>query len=359
MLNYVTDAVTASYRTVFDTVLSRLDAETLHTSVTDSLARVQEYDTVLHGIEHVFRYEDERLEQTVLDQHIANPVGLAAGFDKNGRIVDSMAALGFGHVEVGGVTSRPQDGNDRPRLHRVEDSEALINHMGFNNDGADTVAANLEQQDVPVPLGVNLGEHHAQPYTKTATATMNQLEEYGDYFVANISCPNIDGEALQTADHLAPVLDALQDANTAGTPVLVKLSPDLNDTALHDVVDTALDYDIDGIIATNTSPRRDLLPDGNYPDGGVSGEPLRTSATETVSTVYEYVGDEMPLIGVGGVASAEDAYEKIQAGASLVQLYTGMIYEGPAVAKNINTGLVDLLEDDGYEHISEAVGTAH
>lgn len=360
----VADAATWAYRTGFDHILSRMDEERVHVYAINGLKQLQRSDRLRNQVSHTFTYEDDRLAQDVFDLHFDNPVGLAAGFDKNASVPEAMAALGFGHVEVGGVTPRAQDGNPQPRMFRYEDDNALVNRNGFNNVGAAVIGERLAGYDVDVPVGVNLGEENeynhadARAYLAAAPETVRILEDTGanpDYYVANVSCPNASDEDLQDADTLSSILDALDDAVPGDRALLVKIGPTLSENEIRYVTDVALDYDVDGIIATNTQPT-----DGEtYAEGGLSGEPIKDRATETVATVYEQVGEDIPVIGVGGVATAEDTYDKITAGASLVQLYTGLVYEGPAVANNINEGLVDLLEEEGYSHVSEAVGADH
>jgi len=302
--------------------------------------------------------EDDRLSVEEFDCTFSDPVGVAAGFDKNARVVPAMASLGFGFVEVGGVTAKPQTGNPRPRLFRLREDRALVNRMGLNNDGAAAVGERLARLDASVPVGVNIAksEHVAgDDVPADYRETYEHVAAGGDFFVVNVSCPNSQGfEDLQNRESMAAVLGALQDAGA--TPLLVKLSPDLPDPALDDAVDLVNDLDLDGVVATNTTTAR---PGGlESPDraeaGGLSGEPVRERATETVRFVAGRT--DVPVVGVGGVATAADAYAKIRAGASLVQLYTALVYRGPGIARSINRGLLDLLERDGFDSVVDAVG---
>lgn len=302
---------------------------------------------------------DSRLEVEAFDCQFPNPVGLGAGFDKNATFTSILGSLGFGHVEIGGVTAEGQPGNPRPRLFRLPEDQALINRMGFNNDGADEIGERLDRVTLPdVPLGVNLGKSKSTPLEEAPedfAYTYERIAPHGDFYVVNVSSPNTPGlRELQEREHLESIVDALEDAGAE--TLLVKLSPDLSDQAIEDVLDLVESRDLAGVIATNTTTERpETLQNKNQAEsGGLSGEPLEERATELVRFVAERT--DKPVVGVGGVFTAEDAYRKIRAGASLIQLYTGMIYRGPAIARSINQGLLDLLEQDGFDSIEAAVG---
>lgn len=304
-------------------------------------------------------YEDTRLEQELWDLRFPNPVGLAAGFDKNARIPLAVENMGFGHVEIGGVTAEKQDGNSKPRLFRLRDDKALINRMGFNNDGAKRVARRLKERPLPsIPLGVNIGKSKSTPLDEAERDyefTYNHLDDYGDYFVVNVSSPNTPGlRDLQEGDPLSRILRRLK--SLGAYPLLVKVSPDLTEEAIVNLVEVCEDFNLDGIIATNTTTRRsETLESSNQDeDGGLSGKPLESRSNELIRLIARKT--QLPIIGVGGIFTAEDAYEKIRNGASLVQLYTGLIYRGPKIAHDINEGIADRLEKDGFARIEEAVG---
>ena len=306
-----------------------------------------------------YAVDDERLTVDAFGQSFPNPVGLAAGFDKNARAPRALAALGFGHVEVGAVTAERQPGNPQPRLFRLREDEALVNRMGFNNHGADAVGRRLDETPPPdVPLGVNVGKSKVTPLADAADDyryTYERVADAGDYFVVNVSSPNTPGlRELQNRAQLAEILEVLQDAGAA--PLLVKLSPDLHREAVTDAVDLANELGLDGVVATNTTTDRpDALRSPNAAQGGgLSGKPIRDRATDQVRFVAERT--DLPVVGVGGVFTAADAYEKVRAGASVVQLYTGLVYRGPAIAREINEGLLDLLERDGFDSVEDAVG---
>jgi dihydroorotate dehydrogenase len=338
-------------------VLFALPAETAHRTVHAGLRAVQGTPAE-RALARRYRVDDDRLTVRAFGVDFENPVGVAAGFDKNAEIPNALAALGFGHVEVGGVTARPQSGNRRPRMFRLREDEAIVNRMGLNNDGAAVVGERLARTDASVPLGVNVALSEA---TDAADAPADYLETYervgdhADYVVVNVSCPNSEGfRDLQNRDSLEAILGALADAGA--DPLLVKLSPDLPDPAVVDALDVVEEEGLDGVIATNTTTDRpaDLASPNRAERGGLSGRPIAQRSTEMVRFVAERT--DVPVVGVGGVRDAESAYAKIRAGASLVQLYTGLVYEGPSLARDVNRGLCRLLERDGFDSVEAAVG---
>jgi len=338
-------------------LLFRLPPETAHRAV-HALLRGLQREPVAGWLAGRYAVADERLETDAFGHSFPNPVGVAAGFDKNAEIPRALAALGFGFVEVGGVTAEPQAGNPRPRLFRLPEDGALVNRMGLNNDGAEAVGNRLADTSVPVPVGVNVAKsEHADAADAPADyrRSYEQVAAGGDFFVVNVSCPNSQGfERLQNRETMAAILAEL--AAAGAEPLLVKLSPDLPEPAVDDVLDLVGEYDLAGVVATNTTTERpaSLRSHHRVEAGGLSGKPIVARATETVRYVAERT--DAPVVGVGGVSTAEDAYRKIRAGASLVQLYTGLVYRGPAIARDINRGLVALLERDGFDSVSEAVG---
>jgi dihydroorotate dehydrogenase len=339
-------------------LLFKTPPETIHSVVTAALKYIVR-GKMKDVIRSHYKIKDERLEVNLFDTCFENPVGVAAGFDKNGEIVNQLAALGFGYVEIGAVTPVEQSGHDKPRLFRLEEDNALINRMGFNNKGSGTVAETLEEySEVDVPIGVNIGLSNDVDFDNASEEychTYRQLEEYGDYFVINVSCPNLPGlRSLQEGDKLEEIITTLQ--KEGASPLLIKLSPDMESEEIENAVEVADNCDIDGIIATNTSSKRPetLENPDETPEGGLSGEPIKEDSTKVIRLIAEET--DTPIIGVGGVSTPEDAYEKIRAGADLVQLYTGLVYEGPKIAKNINNGLIRLIERDEFASIREAVG---
>jgi dihydroorotate dehydrogenase len=338
-------------------LLFRLPAETAHELVQTGL-RTAQGTPVEDALARRYVVDDERLETTVFGQTFPNPVGVAAGFDKNARVPRALAALGFGHVEVGGVTAERQAGNPRPRMFRLGEDDAIVNRMGFNNEGADAVGPRLARADVPVPVGVNIGKSKDAPLDEAADDylyTFERVREGGDFFVVNVSSPNTPGlRDLQDREHLETILSTLLDAGA--DPLLVKFSPDLHRDAIAEGVALAEELGLSGVVATNTTTDRadDLQSAAATEEGGLSGRPLEERATETVRFVAERT--DLPVVGVGGVFTAEDAYRKIRAGADLVQLYTGLVYRGPGIARDINRGLLRLLERDGFDSVEAAVG---
>ena len=302
------------------------------------------------------------LAQRLWGLDFPNPVGLAAGFDKDARVPDPMRRLGFGFVEIGTVTPRPQLGNPKPRLFRLEEDRAIINRMGFNSGGLDAVAARLSRRKRWGIVGINLGKNRESGDDDYVEGIL-RTARIADYLVVNISSPNTPGlRDLQAGEVLGPLLSRLMAARKeagSGTPLLVKIAPDLTREERCDIAQTALDSGIDGLIVSNTTIERpDLVNRYARETGGLSGRPLFASSTALLADMYRLTDGRLPLIGVGGIASAADAYAKIRAGASLVQLYTALVFEGPDIVRRIKSGLAALRRDDGFASIAEAVGAA-
>lgn len=317
--------------------------------------------------------KDAALEQTLWGLKFPNPVGLSAGFDKNAEVIAPSFKLGFGFVEVGTVTPKPQDGNPKPRIFRCPEAGAVINRMGFPNEGMNAFKANLEKflgsRHRPAGVvGVNIGMNKTQTEpAKDYSVLIKMLGPMADYLTINISSPNTPGlRNLQQREPLLELLAAVKDerAKACGDhppPVLVKFAPDLHDAQQEELAQTVLEAGIDGIIITNTTlDRPDTLPgDFAAEQGGLSGQPLSEKSTGVIRNFYRLTKGQIPIIGVGGIASGTQAYAKIKAGASLVQLYTALVFEGPTVANSINKELLALIAKDGYNNISEAIGADH
>ncbi len=353
----------------------QVDPERLHEG---SLALLQALDRrqasfpwLLRWIAATCSQRDRRLEQTLWGLTFANPLGLAAGFDKDGVAAGMWQHLGFGYAELGTVTALAQPGNEKPRLFRLPRDRAVLNRMGFNNQGSAALAARLAQRAGPpgIPLGLNLGKSKATPLEQAAddyVSSFRRLVDWGDYFVVNVSSPNTPGlRSLQDREPLSRILAALQGENQGRKPLLVKIAPDLTWEAIATVVDLARDYELAGIIATNTTTRRDQLQTQvvqatgravTAEAGGISGAPLRDRATAVIRFLYQQTGGTLPIIGVGGLFTAADAWNKIAAGASLLQLYTGWVYGGPLAVKRILTGLGEELAARNYATLPAAVG---
>lgn len=317
------------------------------------------------------RLDDPRLKLTLWNRSFPNPVGLAAGFDKNAEVVGPMLRMGFGFVEAGTVTPRPQEGNPRPRVFREPEHEAVINRMGFPNGGQDVFRANIERffESKPRPagiIGINIGMNKGvDDPAKDYCQLVRNLGHYADYLTINISSPNTPGlRNLQDRENLLPLITRIMEerAKTCGKdsppPLLVKLAPDLDDGKLKDVAGALLEANVDGVILGNTTlDRPDYLPPRFYEQqGGLSGAPLTEKSTAIIRKFYKHTDGKLPIIGAGGISSAADAYAKIRAGASLVQLYTALVFQGPELVHDILSGLITLLDKDKLENISNAIG---
>jgi dihydroorotate dehydrogenase len=326
-----------SYR-LLRRVLFHVDPELAHEWTSGQMQHIQQIPIVLRAIERFCR-PPASAQRTLLGLTFPSPIGLAGGFDKSATLMPFLAALGFGFLEVGTVTLRPQPGNPRPRLFRYPEEKALINRMGFNNDGADAVAARLRGWQRSVPLFVNVGKNRDVPLegaTESYVECYRRVAPHADAAVLNLSSPNTPGlRDLQRPEHLEGLLEAVRSVRVG--PVLVKIAPDLDDTQIAEICDVAVRL-ADGMICTNTT--LDRLP-GMNEAGGLSGEPLMTKSTEVLAKVRERAGVDYPLIGVGGIFTAEDVRAKIAAGADLVQVYTSFVYEGPSIARRLAFGVAN------------------
>ena len=335
----------------------QFDPEKIHHFVTASLKRFNQFPGGAILSRAVFSIENSKLEREVFGLKFKNPVGLAAGFDKNGELMGEMANLGFGFVEVGTVTPLPQPGNPKPRMFRLPEYAGLINRMGFNNLGVDVVAerlrryrtSNLKPQTSNLIIGGNIGKNKNTPNEDAVSdyiKCFDRLFDVVDYFVVNVSSPNTPGlRELQEKEPLKKLLQTLQQRNRKNDivrPILLKIAPDLTDEQLDDIIEIVKESGIAGVIATNTTIGREGLTSSKNINetGGLSGKPLTKRSTEVIRYLAEKSGKAFPIIGVGGIHSAQDALEKLEAGASLVQLYTGFIYEGPGLIKKINQRLL-------------------
>lgn len=343
----------------------RLDAEHAHEAALKSLRFALSTKKAKQFARKVFNPGDwPAVERFGLK--FPGPIGLAAGFDKNALAVEPLESLGFGFIEVGTVTLRPQAGNPKPRLFRLEEDLALLNRMGFNNDGSDAVASRLSKLRCKCPIGVNIGrnkdvanEDAVEDYVKV----FEIVAPHADYVAINVSSPNTPGlRNLQEAGLLDRLLAALSSSNrelSAPKPIMVKLSPDLGEDQIHEIADVCLSNEVSGIIATNTTlSRSGLKTQGNllYEEGGISGRPLGKLSNQVISTLYRHLGKRIAIIGVGGIMSAQDAFEKIASGASLLQVYTGFIYGGPSFPSSLSLGLLEIIEKMGFSSLEEAVG---
>ncbi len=356
------------YKWLILPILFRFDAEQVHHFVCGTLKFLFQIPGVSFICRQLFNYEHPSLEREVFGLKFKNPVGLAAGFDKNAELVDELACLGFGFVEIGTVTPLPQDGNEKPRLFRLKPDRALINRMGFNNQGAAAAANRLRKRKTKILIGGNIGKNKLTPNENALDdylKSFDALYDTVDYFVVNVSSPNTPGlRDLQEKEPLMKILAALKQRaeelavsfnnpqskiesrqSPINKPILLKIAPDLTDSQLDDIIEIVTTTQIAGVIATNTTiSRADLVTDDEeikkIGAGGLSGSPLTHRSTEVIRYICKKSNHAFPVIGVGGISSPEEAKAKLDAGASLVQIYTGFIYEGPALAKRICKELV-------------------
>ncbi len=387
------------YRSVILPILFsgfKADPEWVHHQVLSILNSMDTYSsnqpigliqTMMHKS---FCLEDTRLEQTLWGLNFKNPVGLAAGYDKDGVAINVWPRLGFGFAEIGTVTFHQQPGNPQPRLFRLPVDRAVLNRMGFNNQGATALAIRLQAQGkinlrspstqentslMPPSFflyGINIGKSKITSLEAAATdylSSFQLLKDWGDYFVVNVSSPNTPGlRSLQNVDSLSKILSALQAENKGVKPILIKVAPDLETEAITAIIEIIKQYKIAGIIATNTTIKRDnlqtkIIAKTGKPvteeAGGISGAPLTQRSTKIIKFIWQQTEGKLPIIGIGGIFTAEDAWDKITAGASLIQVYTGWVYQGPGMVKQILQGLLQKLDERGLNSISEAIGLAH
>ena len=361
------------YQKMAKPVLFRMEPERAHHLTIGGLQKagsIPGMRSLLHGLYGVSACPELNVSLWGID--FSNPVGLAAGLDKNADAVKGLSSLGFGFMEVGTVTPRPQPGNESPRLFRLSEDKALINRMGFNNKGAEQMAEALAKSGKrSIPVCVNIGKNKTTSNEEAAEDYLSCIRTlYGqaDFFTLNISSPNTaDLQNLQHGEALRQLLTSVtheldkesKNFNGKTKPVLVKISPDLTDAELESIAETVLMSGVSGIIANNTTTRREGLTNQNAKEaGGLSGTPLTQRSNEVVRRLYKITQGRIPIIGSGGIFTADDAYERIRSGASMVEIFTVLIYEGPGILRKINEGIVQRMRSDGFTSISQAVGTA-
>ena len=365
------------------------DAETAHERMLSSVEMVSKIPGVIPFLRWQFRKESPVLYTKLFGKTVNNPIGLAAGFDKDGRIYPALFALGFGFVEIGTVTPLPQAGNLKPRIFRLLEDQALVNRLGFNNQGIQKLAEKLDSGTKRISteeadminqsskqyekfssgmLGINIGKNGDTSLEKARedyVSALSALHPFADYFTINISSPNTEGlRRLQEKQMLRELLesvcsrrDKLDRNHIRKTPLLVKLSPDLDDQGLQNCTGVIKEFPIQGVIATNTTlDRQQLKSSQKIEQGGLSGKPLKERSTEVVRTLFQELGNEVTIIGTGGIFNGTDAYQKIRAGAAAVQIYTALIYEGPGLVRRIKQELAELLERDGFNCVTDVIG---
>ncbi|WP_138434355.1 quinone-dependent dihydroorotate dehydrogenase [Winogradskyella algicola] len=335
------------YKAIIRPILFWFDPEKVHHFTFSLIRTISKLPGCKSLFKKMYLVDDKKLERELFGLTFKNPVGLAAGFDKDAKLYNELSNFGFGFIEIGTLTPKPQDGNPKKRLFRLKEDSAIINRMGFNNGGVVEAVERLKKNK-GVLIGGNIGKNKITPNedaVKDYEICFNALFDYVDYFVVNVSSPNTPNlRALQDKEPLTELLKALQVLNfqkPKSKPILLKIAPDLTNEQLDDIIDIVKITKIDGVIATNTTISRDGLESSNKSEvGGMSGKPLKTRSTEVIKYLSDKSNKAFPIIGVGGIHTAEDALEKIEAGADLVQLYTGFIYEGPKLITSINKALL-------------------
>ncbi len=336
------------YKIFVRSLLFSFDPEWVHYFSLNALKLINKIPLTGWLLRKIYSYENSSLEKELFGIKFKNPVGLAAGFDKNGKYIKELSNLGFGFIEIGTITPKPQPGNPKKRLFRLQNDLAIINRLGINNDGSIVCAKRLKKNKPDIIIGGNIGKNTSTS-NEYADADYIQnfetLHQYVDYFVLNVSCPNVsDFTKLQDVEFLKKLVPQLKKINSTKPkkkPILIKISPDLNQGQLDETIDFILSENLDGIIATNTTTTRENLKSNKSKieeigNGGLSGEPLKNKSTEVIRYISKKTNRKLPIIGVGGIMNSKDALDKIEAGADLIQLYTGFIYEGPSIVKKIN-----------------------
>jgi dihydroorotate dehydrogenase len=340
------------YKLIIRPILFLFDPEKVHYftfSLIRNLCKIPFVASIFRGL---YQVNNKKLERNLFGLTFKNPVGLAAGFDKNAVLYNELANFGFGFVEIGTVTPRGQVGNPKKRLFRLKDDQGIINRMGFNNEGIEPAIANLKKNNRKIIIGGNIGKNtmtKPESYTKDYLEVFSALYNYVDYFVLNVSCPNVGSHAkLNDKDYLIELITECQKLNNKQEkqkPILLKIAPDLNNKQLDEIIELVAETKINGVIASNTSTTRKNLKASKerlaqIGNGGVSGQPIKNQSTKVIKYLADHSNKSFPIIGVGGIHSAEDALEKIEAGADLVQIYTGFIYEGPSLIRKINKAIL-------------------
>ena len=343
------------YRYFIKPVLFLFNPEFIHHFIFRFIKLTSKIPFKLWAWKKWYDLNDSRLSRQVFGLDFKNPVGLAAGFDKDADLFNELASFGFGFIEIGTLTPKAQKGNRKPRLFRLPQDESLVNRMGFNNKGVESALKRLKNRNTDIIIGGNIGKNKDTPNDRAFEDykyCFDSLFDYVDYFVVNVSSPNTPGlRELQDREPLTHLLQSLQQLNSSKTsrkPLLLKIAPDLTNHQLDDIIDIALTTQLDGLIATNTTINREGLKTpsselDSIGNGGLSGKALRKRSTEVIRYVSEKSNQQIPIIGVGGIHHPKDAIEKLSAGASLIQIYTGFVYEGPSVVKKINKGILNQL----------------
>jgi dihydroorotate dehydrogenase len=352
------------YRTFIRPILFSMDPEKAHDLAMAWAKRTNRSAGLQAMAKTLFAYENDKLSQQLLGLNFRNPVGIAAGFDKNGRILRALQSIGFGYIEIGSITAKPSIGNPRPRMFRLPSDRAIINRMGLNNDGADVIIDRLDRSGIHIPVGINIAKTHDPSILGDAAIndyifSFRKAEEKADYIMVNISCPNTaEGITFEQPEPLSDLLNGIMSARKkTTTPVLVKFSPDVDTSLLESLVGLCNDVGVQGFALSNTSTARDGLHTHQTTldaigRGGLSGKPLRDRAMNLTRLLRQFAGKEAVVIGIGGIEDAHHTIDRLTGGANLVQIYTGLIYEGPSLPGKINRDLVDIMDKRSLEGIS-------
>ena len=356
------------YKYFLRPLLFRLDPETAHEFSLEWLSRAGKLTPLLSLLNRIYRDRTPDLPVELMGIQFPGPVGLAAGLDKDARCIRALSCFGFGHIELGTVTPKPQPGNPTPRMFRIPQHQAIINRMGFNSGGIHTFLENIASVRKTVPLGINLGKNAVTPIEQAAEdyiTGLKQLYLYADYFTINISSPNTKNlRDLQSEDMLDALLNRIMKARheladdfQRKVPIAVKIAPDIENSSIPALADLLINHKVDAVIATNTTIDHSAVSGSEHADetGGLSGRPLKDRANEVVALLYHELQGKVPIIGVGGIFTAEDAWQRLLAGAEMLQIYTGFIYKGPGIVSEIASGLAKRVADSGAESLPEAI----
>lgn len=373
MLDKLTTArnwiIQKKYKWILKPIFFKFDPENIHDWMSDFLHFVGKYAVTRKIVSFCFNYSNPVLEQNILGINFKNPIGLSAGFDKNATLIDIMPSLGFGFTEVGSITGKPCLGNPKPRLWRLKKSKSIIVYYGLKNDGCETISKKLNDKKFTFPVGINIAKTNCKETVDIAVAISDYFKTYkafasiGDYITINISCPNaFGGQPFTDIVKLDALLQKIMSIPKT-KPIFLKIAPDISEKEIDEIIAAAIKFDLDGFICTNLTKDRinpkiknkikDELPTEN---GGLSGKIVEDLSNDMIKKIYKKTHGKFVIIGSGGIFNAENAYRKIKLGASLLELITGMIFEGPQVISDINLGLIKLLKADGYKNISEAIG---
>lgn len=351
------------YKYLARPLLFRLSADSTHDATVKMASSISKKKWIRNAVGSIYSYSNPTLEQNIFGLKFPNPIGLAAGFDKNATMAPVLSKMGFGYLEIGSITANPSTGNPKPRSFRLPADRSLINRLGLNNDGVQTISRRLVNLDVSIPIGINIAKTHDPTITGEAAiqdyvTSFVILKEIADYITLNISCPNTtEGKTFEEPETLNALLEHLEIGKDSSLPpVLVKFSVDLDDEQLEELVAICEDHAIDGYVATNTSSKRENLKTSpakvkQMGRGGLSGKAIAKRSTSMIRKIHTLTKGEKVIIGVGGISSGQDAIEKLKAGADLLQIYTALVYEGPGIVKKINREIAHYLKENDIEHV--------